>query len=156
VRTTVRYTNTGSTAVTLDLAADLRDPAGTPAPAGMATVRPARLTVPAGGEAAATVTTDTRVSGPDGQYGGAGTATAGGGPTVRTPLGLVKEVESYDVTVTFVDPQGKPPQEAFALFVDVNSPDQPEFAADMSSPTLRLPRGTYLLYGWTCSPTGDQ
>ena len=53
------------------------DPVGAPAAAGMFTVDPAEVTIPAGGEVLVTVTADTRVPSPDGRYGGVLVATAG-------------------------------------------------------------------------------
>lgn len=72
-----------------------------PAPAGMFTVSPASLTVPAGGSAPATVVADTKVDGADDLYTGA--VSAGG---VRTPIAVHREVESYDITLNFIDTNG--------------------------------------------------
>jgi subtilisin family serine protease len=100
--TVLTYQNTGASPVVLDLAVDVRDAAGKPSPAGMFTVTPRTLQVPAGGQATATLTTDTSVNGPDGTYGGTIVAT-GDGNVVRTPLGVQREAESYDVGLDFLD-----------------------------------------------------
>ncbi|GAA5186409.1 hypothetical protein GCM10023322_32590 [Rugosimonospora acidiphila] len=62
----VSHHNDGSRDVTLNLAVVASNLDGTAAPAGLFTVSPASVVVPAGGDAAATVTVDTRVAGPDG------------------------------------------------------------------------------------------
>ncbi|MFB9200010.1 S8 family serine peptidase [Nonomuraea spiralis] len=63
------------------------------------TVSPSTLTVPAGGQAEATVTADTRADVADGLVSGYVLATGPGGVSVSTPVGVEKEVESYDLTV---------------------------------------------------------
>jgi hypothetical protein len=136
------YTNTGTAPVTLDLAADIAGPDGSDAPQGMFTVEPARLTVPAGGQAAATVTTDTKVDGADGVYSGVVTAT-GGGQSVRTPLTVTREVESYDVTLKFLDLNGAPTDQYWYAFIDVDNPRS--FGAYDESGTVvtRMPKGEF-------------
>ncbi len=96
----VTYTNTGTAAVTLKL--DL----ATDAPAGMITVSPPTLTVPAGRTATATLTV-TPAGARAGLYGGALTATAPAGIAVRTALGAYQEPESYDLSVTTLGRDGK-------------------------------------------------
>lgn len=102
------YRNYGTQAVTLRLSAAGTDAAGGPAPAGMFTVKDAELTVPAGGSATTTVTVDTRAGTVDGAFGGSVLA-AGSGQSVRTGLAVVREVESYDVTLRHTDVNGANP-----------------------------------------------
>ena len=104
---TATFTNTGTAPVTLDLAADVRNKDGSPGPQGMFTFTPAQLTIPAGGQASATVTADTSVDAPDGLYSGVVTAT-GSGQTVRTLVGVDREVESHEVTLKLVNHDGAP------------------------------------------------
>ncbi len=146
VTSTVNYVNTGSTPVTLDLAVDLRDPAGNPAAAGLAAVHPARITVPAGGRTPVTLTTDTAKPGPDGRYGGPLTAT-GAGQVVRTPVGLVKEVESYDLTLSFIDRNGAATPEYGFTFFDTAAPTFTAYGSYDPSGTavVRVPKGRYFL-----------
>ena len=137
---TVTYTNSGAEPVTLDLALDVKGPSAVPQ--GMFTVAPAQLTVPAGGQASATVTTDTTVEATDGVYSGSLTAT-GAGQSVRTPFAVNREVESYDVTVKFIDHNGAPTEKYYYRFVDVNNP-KAYFPYDESGTvTVRLPKGEY-------------
>jgi hypothetical protein len=102
VSRTVTYRNTGSTPVTLNLAATLEDPSGNAAPAGMLTVAPSTLDILAGATADATVTLDPTL-GPIGTYSGTITATADG-VTLRTPVGAYKEPKGFDLTVDTVLP----------------------------------------------------
>ncbi|RKT55727.1 S8 family serine peptidase [Saccharothrix australiensis] len=107
---TVTLRNHGAAPHVVDLTASLRAlPAATPAPAGMLTVSPGTVTVPAGGTATATVTLDPAPGGP-GQYDGVLSVTPQGArsPLVRLPVGLEKEAESYDLKVGVVDRNGAP------------------------------------------------
>ncbi|MGW6928561.1 S8 family peptidase [Lentzea sp. NPDC054927] len=133
------YRNNGAAAVTLDLSvAEVK-----PAAAGLFSVSPAKLTIPAGGSADAVVTADTRASVPDAVYGAVVVSSDG----VRVPVGVVKEVESYDVKLTFLDGNGKPTPNYNYRFVDVNKP-QAHFRFDESGTILqRLPKGTFFLDG---------
>ncbi|HEY3001292.1 MAG TPA: S8 family serine peptidase, partial [Kribbellaceae bacterium] len=97
------YRNTGATDVTLDLSVQASGPDGRPA--APFTLSASSLTVPAGGTASVDVTADTRGDLPDGNYTGQVVATATD-TTVRTPLAVVREVESYDLTVTPLDRDG--------------------------------------------------
>ncbi|KOX28744.1 hypothetical protein ADK67_11235 [Saccharothrix sp. NRRL B-16348] len=138
----IAYRNAGTTPVTLTPTADLRDPAGNPAPAGMVTFSPSTLTVPAGGEAAVVVTVDTSLDAPDGRYGGVVVATGGSTP-LRTPIGVTKEVESYDVKMTFLDHTGAPTPEYFFRFVDVNHRKAYLGHDPSGTVVVRLPKGTF-------------
>lgn len=148
VARTVTYTNTGTEPVTLDLTHRINDQNGSATPPGMVTVQPARLTVPAGGAASATVTVDTRGDGPHGVLEGAVTAT-GAGQSVRTLVSMNNEIESYDVTLKAIDHSGTPTQRYLYRFVAVDQPakyhpyvhqsDDPVTAET----TVRLPKGEY-------------
>jgi subtilisin family serine protease len=141
------YRNTGASAVTLDLAvADVK-----PAASGLFSVSPAKLTIPAGGTADAVVTADTRASVPDGVYGAAVVASDG----TRVAIGVDKEVESYDVKLTFLDLDGKPTPNYNYRFVDVNQP-KAHFRFDPSGTIVqRLPKGTFFLDGTIYTPNPD-
>ncbi|XVV06089.1 S8 family peptidase [Actinosynnema sp. CA-248983] len=118
---TLTYTNTGTEPVTLDLAANVTSPDGTPAPQGMFTFSPARLTIPANGQASTTATTDTRVNAPDGTYTGTITATTQT-RTLHTPITVTREVESYNVTVKVLDHNGNPTDKYFLNFTNLDKP----------------------------------
>lgn len=141
VTKTVTYSNAGTTPVTLDLAVDVPN-----APAGMFAVTPKQVTVPAGGQATATVTADPKVGSKDGRYAGALTAT-GAGLTLRTLMAVEREVESYDVSLTFRDEQGLPTADFFVQLVATDG-TWGGFPWDPSGTVhLRLPKGEYFLTG---------
>jgi subtilisin family serine protease len=152
---TVTYTNSGTEPVTLDLTVDTTGPDGSPAPQGLFTPAPARLTVPAGGQATATVTADTRLDVADGVYSGAITAT-GDGQSVRTPVAVNREAESYDVTLKFVDHSGSPAEFHSALLVDVNHPREYERYDPSGTVRIRLPRGEYYFQGSVVQPLPEE
>lgn len=155
---TLTYRNPGTKPVTLDLTCDATGPDGGSAPTGMFTVSPARLTVPAGGTAQATVTADTRLGGADGAYSGAVTAT-GGGQSVRTALGVIREVESYKLTLTVTRRDGKPDDGPGVTVANLDTGKQYQpFDDDKDHPdgkvTLRLPKGRYLVDAQSIDPRG--
>ncbi|GHH39757.1 S8 family peptidase [Lentzea cavernae] len=133
----ITYRNPGAQPVVLDLSADVRGPDGKPAPAGLFTVSPAKVTVPAGGEAKATVTADTRATAPDGSYSGAIVASNG----LRTLVSVHREVESYDTAVSVLGPDGDPAADHGTSFVNTQTGKRhPGFAQN-----VRLPKGEYVV-----------
>ncbi|HEY7594511.1 MAG TPA: S8 family serine peptidase [Actinophytocola sp.] len=150
---TLAYTNAGAEPVTLDVASEMTGPGGA-APAGMFTVSPSRVTVPAGGRAEVTLTIDTRVAAPDGVYTGSLTATGGAVP-VHTPVAVTREVESYDVTVRSLDHDGKPTPEYSFRFVDIDHP-KAYFPYDESGTVVaRLPKGRFYFEEFVQTARGD-
>ncbi|GHH41680.1 S8 family peptidase [Lentzea cavernae] len=133
------YRNHGTSEVTLDLSvAEVK-----PAAAGLFSVSPSKLTIPAGGTADATVTADTKANVPDGVYGAVVLSSDG----ARVPIGVVKEVESYDLTLKFLDHAGAPSQYYDYRFVSLDQP-QAYFRYDPSGTLVqRLPKGKYFLDG---------
>ncbi|WTJ92993.1 S8 family serine peptidase [Streptomyces sp. NBC_01537] len=146
----VTYRNAGDQPVTLDLATDAV------APDGMFTVSPAQLTVPAGGQATATVTADSRVGTADGEFGGALTATSADGSTsVRTAIGVQREIESYNLTVKYLGLDGKPvtADATTGLYGLDNTIWKDIYDGSDGTVTVRLPKGRYALEGRI--PTGS-
>lgn len=143
------FRNLGSTPVTLNLAAELVS-AGKPAPAGALRLSANTVTVPAGGEASIQVVSDTTHAGPDGIYTGRITAT-GGAQQVVVPLVINKEVESYDVALRVLGPDGKPvaADRAYVSFWNVRTGDT------VDGTTGRVPRGTYILEATIFGPKGE-
>ena len=135
------YTNSGTEPVTLDVTVAGAGPAGA-APAGMFTVSPSRVSVPAGGHAEVNLTIDTTVEAPNGTYTGTVTAT-GAGLTVRTPLAVNREVESYNVTVRTLDHDGAATPQYFARFVDIDKPNAVEAYDESGTVVARVPKGRY-------------
>jgi subtilisin family serine protease len=142
VARTVTYTNSGTAPVTLDVTAQVTGPDGNAAPAGMFTVSPAQVTVPAGGSADVTVTADTRAGTVDGSFSGTLVAT-GGGTTLRTPVAVHREVESYDVKINLLDRDGNPTSQYGLLIFDYATPSEYRPYDESGTVTIRLPKGTY-------------
>ncbi|BCJ60903.1 serine protease [Micromonospora endophytica] len=140
---TVTYRNDGTEALTLDLTWQVTGPDGKAAPAGMFHTGAPRVTVPAGGTAEVTATVDTRVDAADGYYSGHLVATAGQVRTV-VPVGVYREVESYDVTVKHLDSAGAPSDTHFTVLTGIDGPTI-DFvdSAEGGTGTLRLPTGKY-------------
>jgi subtilisin family serine protease len=142
--------NLGDTTATVDLRLELEAEDGSPAPPGMATLTPSRLTLPAGGQANAAVTVDVRPGRP-GLYSGAVIATPAGGPPVRVPLGFYKEPERYDLTLNAVGRDGRPATFADAGVMNVDDgalfQDFVFFDED-ASVTLRVAPGHYHVLGF--------
>ncbi|WP_235921838.1 S8 family serine peptidase [Lentzea tibetensis] len=133
----VTYRNSGTSDVALDLRIDSN------APAGMLAVSPAKLTVPAGGSAKASVTGDSRVGTTDGAFSGAVVASSGA-VSARTPVGIQREVESYNVTVNTTGRDGKPTENHRTLLINVDGPgfvDVPREAD--GNAVVRVPKGHY-------------
>ena len=120
VDTALTYHNDGDAALTLRLDARVKDPAGNAAPNGMFSLPQPDITVPAHGRVTAHLVTDTRVNAPDGRYEGYVVA-VGGGTVVHTPVGLTREVESYNVTVKAIGSDGSPADEYAAVFTNVET-----------------------------------
>ncbi|MFF9041528.1 S8 family serine peptidase [Streptomyces sp. NPDC014892] len=149
VRRTLAYSNLSDRPVTLDLSmADPVGPSGRTASAALFSVSPARLTIPAGGTADATVTADTCTGGlADGLWSASVTAT-GGGQTVRTPVGVVREVRSYTLTLKVTGRDGKPAKNTTVAIADLDRPRLylPYDFGDKDGDgvvTVRLPKGRY-------------
>ncbi|MGW0228801.1 S8 family serine peptidase [Actinopolymorpha singaporensis] len=142
----VTYRNTARKAVTLALKVELTRPDGRPAPASAMRLVSPSVTVPAGGSASVSVTSDTRHNGPDGAYSGRLVATGPAGVSLGTPLGVDKEVESYDLTIRHRDRTGKPTADAFDSVVGLDNYTflNPEPGAD-GNVKIRLPKGMYVL-----------
>jgi subtilisin family serine protease len=143
VTKTMSYRNLGDQPVTLDLAASLDGPDGSPAPADALTLSATTVTVPAGGSASVQATSNTKHNGPDGLYSGRITATAGD-MSVTSAIGVEKEKESYTLTLKAIGPDGKPaPVDGLVTGMDQ---DLFQFIGDGSDTlSLRMLKGEYLV-----------
>lgn len=131
----VTYHNTGDAPVTLDLSTEISGPGG-PAPAGMFTVSPPLLTVPAGGSAEATVTADTTVPARDGMFSGAVMASG-----MRTLVSLDREPESYDISFDHVGFDGLPTTQGATTLTNIDTGKR--YTTPPGRSSLRLPKGQY-------------
>ena len=104
---TVSLTNDGTTAETVSLTDDVRDPAGRPTAADLVTVSPARLTVAPGATEKVTVTL-TPARGGLGVHMGAVTVAREGKQPTRMALGFYNEAPRQDVALTVLNRRGEP------------------------------------------------
>ncbi|MBM7786822.1 S8 family serine peptidase [Tenggerimyces flavus] len=144
----VTFSNVKAEPVTLDLTLALSGKNG-PAPAGMFSVSPATVTIPAGGSAGVTVTADPSKGDPD-LYGGYLVGTADG-VEVHTSVGLYKEPEMYNVTVPATARDGR--QADGISQVELWGPNLPggfqtKYYRGGVTPVFRVPPGTYSLMGY--------
>jgi subtilisin family serine protease len=141
IKKSVTYHNSGSTPITVNLAATVKDPAGNPAPAGMVTFDQNTITIPAGGQAQAGITIDTRIAGPDGFY--TGSVAAG---DLRTPIAVNREVESYNVAMKFLGMDGNPTSRYSARFVNLDIAKAHLPYSESGALVVRLPKGRYYFH----------
>ena len=145
ITTTLSYRNTGTAAVTLDLTASLTGPDGQPAPDGAISLSATELSIPAGGEASIDVTARTNHDGPDGTYTGRVVATYQGGSSVSVPAAVHKEVESYDLTLRHLGPDGAPSGLGSSTVLGLDKPRSADLWDEDGEVTARLPKGRYHL-----------
>ncbi|MET9832210.1 S8 family peptidase [Streptomyces sp. NPDC006385] len=141
------YRNHGTKDVTLALSATARDPRGKAAPAGFFTLGAKTVTVPAGGRASVGVTVNSKLGGTlDGGYSARVTAT-GGGQSVGTSVGVMRETEHYDVTLKYVNRAGQHPKHLASL-TSIDGQEGTSWLSSGStddSVTVRVPKGSYTL-----------
>ena len=141
------YRNLGKLPVKLALKLTATAADGKPAPASAFKLSATTVTVPAGGSASVTVTSNTKHNGPDSLYSGQVVATAGK-TTIGTPLAVDKEVQSYDLVLPHLGPDGKGTDLAGTLVYSLDR----EFSAEVApaangTAKLRLPKGRYFIDG---------
>jgi len=132
----VSYTNLGDQPVTLTLKAAMSGDA-------KLSVADAKLTVPAKGTAGTTVTLDPAGLGL-GKYSGAVTAEADG-VSLTTPVGAVRDVPKFDLTIRTLDQDGKPRTPTAMSVVDVDGTKGelgPHQVHDVGVIVTRVPQGT--------------
>jgi subtilisin family serine protease len=144
----VTYRNLGTTAVTLKLAVAATNPKGQTAPSGFFKLAKTSVTVPAGGKASVGLTVNTKLGGTlDGAYSAYVTAT-GGGQSVRTAAAVVREVQSYDLTLKFINRDGSPAKYYSASVAGMSGLGSGSFfnPYDASGTVkVRVPKGGYVL-----------
>lgn len=144
--TKVRYSNTTSSPVTLDLALTSED--GSAEPTGSMTLTTNHVTLPAHGKAPVKIVLDPTHTDP-GSYSAVVTATPDdGSETVRTGLSFLLEPERYDVTITIkprADSQFASHVLGFSGYQDPWIYEQRTFDAspNTQTATFRVPPGDY-------------
>ncbi|MFD1323022.1 S8 family serine peptidase [Micromonospora sonneratiae] len=136
------YQNTSDQDVTLALKVSATGP--DKKPADVFRLSAPTVTVPAHGSAVVRVSADTSGDGPDGEYTGRVSATSGD-TVVNTPIGVVREPESYDLTINTIDRSGQPAKDfAIGLSGYVDGPLKQAWGLS-GSVVLRVPKGDYVL-----------
>ncbi|MER6914074.1 S8 family serine peptidase [Streptomyces sp. NPDC000594] len=145
----ITYRNLGTQEVTLELTVKGLDARGGAAPAGFFTLGANRVTVPAGATASVPFTADTRIGGDNnGVYTAVVTAT-GGGRTVRSTASVDREVESYDLSLDFLDRAGQPGKEFYTHLRQISGAGDASVTLNGSATgaeKLRLPKGDYAIF----------
>jgi hypothetical protein len=126
---TLTYRNSGTADLTLSLTAP-----------GLVALSAPTVTVPAGGTASVTATVDTSRPMDDGFHSGLVTATAGD-LVVRTPFGVEREVESYDIDLDVRDRVGAPAANGYLTLVDLDRGTG--VRVFLPATRVRLPKGDY-------------
>ncbi|SER31354.1 Serine protease, subtilisin family [Lentzea xinjiangensis] len=142
----ITYSNPTDAAITLDV----RLTGG--APQGMFSLSASKVTVPAKGSASVGVTGDTRVGTRDVAYTGEVVATSGP-HTVRTLVGIDREVESYTLTIDLTGRDGQDPPNSLS-FVDGLDNDTFQVVPATGDVKVRAPKGTYVLDSAISTPDG--
>lgn len=132
----IEYTNHGTEEVVLDLTAALDG-----APEGVLEIDTEQLTIPAGESRTATMTADPAAVPAGSQFSGALVASIAGAPVARTALGIIAEMERYDLTVTATDFDGEPTS-AFGVVWDPAWGIITPFMVH-GEVTMRMPAGHY-------------
>ncbi|MGV9777457.1 PA domain-containing protein [Streptosporangium sp. NPDC003464] len=143
---TLVYRNSGSAAVTLTLAANVKDEKGNaPAPEQFS-VGASSVTVPAGGTASVPVIVNPQ-TGQAGLFGGAIVATGQDGRQARTTVGWYKEPVRMELTVDITNRDGQPA--GGRTTVDIMNVDDKNVYFESGIPvedgraTVRVPAGNY-------------
>jgi subtilisin family serine protease len=144
---TITYQNTNtSSGTTLTLTVDGRDPSGNnPAPSGMFSLSAGTVTLAPGGSASVTFTTDTRVAGPEGLYGGWVTATGGAGSiSVSTPFG-VHRADGAEITFHLRNRAGQYAPRTEIMMMPITGSIVHFWELPTGPTTLWVPAGVYLV-----------
>jgi subtilisin family serine protease len=145
---TLTYRNTTGKAITLGLKVTATGPGHKAAPHGFVTLGKDKLSVPAHGTAHVTLTADTRLGSTDGDYYAYVKAT-GGGQTVTTAAGVVREVKSYTLTLHVIDQNGAAARwyeaELEGISGKVAQGDHLEPYDPSGTVKVRVPAGHYVL-----------
>jgi subtilisin family serine protease len=140
-------TNTGSGAVSLQLALDLHQQNGQPAAAGLATLSTSQLTLGAGRSGQVSLKVDATVGTPSFYSGELTAAPDGGGPALHVPVGFYKEPKRFDLHLSALGRDGRP--DTFGDMVGLINVDNGKKFADFvqldehGRTTVRVPPGNY-------------
>jgi subtilisin family serine protease len=144
VTSTVTYRNESDAPQSLTLRLDVTGPDGAPAPAGMFSLDRTTLSLPAGGTARVTVTTNTRVPAASGWFTGKLLAT-GASTAFSIPLIIHREEPMYSVSLRHVDRNGAEAEHYTTTFVPIDRCMDifPAVTGVKGEVALRIPAGRY-------------
>ena len=142
---TIGFRNGGTAAVTLDLTPSVTAPDGSAGPASALTLAESSVTVPAGGTATVGVTWVLPADAPVGLWSGRVVATAPG-VQVQTALAMTQAGESYPVTITQLDRDGKRPADENGYVVLYKYDETVYGTLSPSTPSIDLPPGDYYMW----------
>ena len=143
---TVTFRNLGPTAE-LQLELEMIGPDGAVPPVDMFTVDSSRVSLPENDTVSVSVTADTSLDVPDGVYSGRLIASDSADRIVSIPVVAIREAESYDLTLRYLDMSGAPGPFLWGTIVGLDE----FFVKDLISMgepgdiTMRLPAGRYML-----------
>jgi subtilisin family serine protease len=135
---TITYHNAGVSPLTLNLTINERAANKAPVPAGLYTVSPTIVTVPAGGVAAAQVTGNPQLNPPGNTFLGGSVNATGDGVTLRTPLMMATLPQMHTLTVVGIDRAGAPPTKFLNTWWPMGRDAQQSIAAPQQSDTTVL------------------
>ncbi|AXG81990.1 1,4-dihydropyridine esterase [Streptomyces paludis] len=142
----ITYNNTGTAPVTLDVSLETTGPGGKPVADGFFVLSATKVTVPAGGRTSIDLRANTNIGGTDGVFTGTVVArSTDGSQNVRTTFAVEREAESYDVTLKFIDNNGKPSKSSAWVFSHDGPYSEDVTAGSDGSVRIRLPKGPYTL-----------
>ncbi|MDT7783276.1 MAG: hypothetical protein QOF58_1695, partial [Pseudonocardiales bacterium] len=141
----ITYSNPTDAPITLDVKLT------SGAPQGMFALGATKVTVPAKGTASVNVTGDTRIGTQDATYTGEVVATSGT-HTVRTLVGVDREVESYDLSIDLTGRDGQDPASSLT-FIDGLDSRTFKVIFGAGDVKIRLPKGTYVVESSIASAT---
>ncbi|MFK4835513.1 S8 family serine peptidase [Microbacterium sp. ZW T2_14] len=146
--TSIEYTNTQETDLTLYLTLAGSGSDGAPVPDGMIALSSDVVTVPARGTASVEVTVDPRVDDPD-FYTGVVTAAGPGFPPVRTVLGYQVETDMASLHLQALQPDGVLVRgQSYATLYGLDDPSfQQSFTISGGTADVRVPVGRYAILG---------
>jgi subtilisin family serine protease len=154
VTRTLTYQNSSEQSLSLQLALTTDGPDGAPVPAGMFTLSASTLTVPAGGTARVTLSSNTRIGDTLGTFGGRVTATAGDQLT-STPFVVQREGHSHDVTVKHTGRDGKVPKDYTTVLYRLDTGQSYNLSEEDGTVQARLPDARYTLVSWIYENKGE-
>lgn len=151
VKKTVTYRNAGAGPRQLSLALSV----GESVPDGMFQLSTPSLTVPAHGEATATITVNTALPAAEGAFGAHIVATDDTGVQVATPVAVDREPESYDLTLRTLDATGAPTDNHYSFVFGIDQERFRPVPGIDGTGTLRVRAGSYHVDAAISTPRPD-